>query len=67
MIYAIEAPHFCAGLEVTEGRVGPWCAPIIAWARGKEWAEVRAYFLRKGYRIVEGEEEELVGELLPKK
>lgn len=51
MIYAITAPHYCAGLEVIDGRVGPWCAPILAWARGKPWPWVRAYFERKGYRV----------------
>lgn len=53
MLYAIEAPHFCCGLEVVDGRVGAWCAPIIGWARGKPWNEVRAYFERKGYKVTE--------------
>lgn len=51
MIYCIEAPHYCAGLEVIDGKVGPWCAPIIGWARGRAWSEVRRYFESKGYRV----------------
>ena len=53
MIYRITAPHYCAGLEVTNGRVGPWVAPILAWATGKEWEWCKAYFRRKGFKIEE--------------
>ena len=56
MIVAIEAPHFCAGLEVLDGRIGSWCAPILRWAQGKPWPEVRAYCLRKGWKVTEWEQ-----------
>lgn len=48
MLWRIEAPHFVAGLVVEDGRVVE-AAPILGWANGKEWREVRAYCKRNGW------------------
>lgn len=50
-LWHVTAPHFCAGLEVRHGRV-TLAAPILAWAVGKLWGEVRAYARRKGWHGV---------------
>lgn len=47
-LWQITAPHFCAGLVVTAGKVAR-AAPILAWAMGREWRKVRAYAQRKGW------------------
>lgn len=48
-LWRIEAPHYVAAVIVEEGRVVE-AADILWWTRGKLWAEVKAYFKRKGYR-----------------
>lgn len=48
---SIDAPHFCAGFEIVNGRVGNWCAPILSWARGKQVAWLQSYCERKGWRL----------------
>lgn len=47
-LWYIDAPHFCCGLVVQAGRVIE-AAPIVGWAMGKPWREVRAYMRRKGW------------------
>jgi hypothetical protein len=45
----VVAPHFVAGIEFARGKCTE-AAPILAWAKGKTEAEMRAYFKRKGWR-----------------
>jgi hypothetical protein len=51
VLVRVRAPHFCAGLVVllSTGVVTNETAPILAWARGKPWSEVRAYLDRRGW------------------
>ena len=46
--WRIEAPHFVAGLCVMQGRVVE-AAPIVQWAIGRRWHDVRAYMVRRGW------------------
>lgn len=48
VLVRIVAPHFVAGL-VCDGDVCTEAAPILRWAVGKDRAELRAYFARKGW------------------
>lgn len=45
----VDAPHFCAGLVLVEGRCTE-AAPILGWAVGKTQDELAAYFRRKGWK-----------------
>lgn len=47
----IDAPHFCAGFEIMNGRVGNWCAPILSWARGKEVGWLQSYCRSKSWKL----------------
>lgn len=49
--YQITAPHFCAGLIVTDGGAVVQAAPILRWACGKSWDYVRRWAERKGYEV----------------
>lgn len=48
----IDAPHFCAGAIVRDGRILV-AAPILGWTVGRSAVEVRAWARRKGYQIRE--------------
>ncbi|MFL9499177.1 hypothetical protein ACJMQP_03885 [Rhodopseudomonas palustris] len=48
-LYAIDAPHFYAGLLVRDGRVIA-AAPILRWAIGRKTKALGAYFKRKGWK-----------------
>jgi len=50
MLVRITAPHYCAGLEVLDGKVVE-TAPILNWAMGKTFREVLIYLRRKGYKV----------------
>jgi len=43
----IQAPHLCAGLEINGYGFVIDAAPILRWAVGKPWREVRSYIARK--------------------
>jgi hypothetical protein len=45
----IDAPHFCAGLEMADNNVSN-AAPIIKWMIGKSRYSVRAYCQSRGWR-----------------
>lgn len=47
----VQAPHYCAGLIVEDERCTE-AAPILGWALGKPWAELRRYFARKGFGVI---------------
>lgn len=50
VLVRVEAPHFCAGLEIdpeTDRCVR--AAPILGWAVGRPADHLRAYFARKGW------------------
>lgn len=47
-VWAIDAPHFYAGLVVREGVVVR-AAPILGWAAGRPWTVVKDYCVRKGW------------------
>lgn len=44
----ITAPHFCAGLSITDG-VCTHAAPILKWAVGKHRNFLSHYFKQKGW------------------
>lgn len=48
VLWQIYAPHYTAGPVVTDGIVTE-AAPILRWAVGRRWTEVRAYLAAKGY------------------
>lgn len=42
-------PNFAASLVVAKGGRVTEAAPILRWAIGKPWLQVRDYFMRKGW------------------
>lgn len=50
-LWAVDAPHFYAGIvsDGTEHIVE--AAPILRWTIGKSRSELRAYFARKGWKV----------------
>lgn len=46
----IDAPHFCCGVGIENGRVSV-AAPIVGWMKGKTVSEVTQYCRRKGWHI----------------
>ena len=49
-LWQIDPGYFCAGLVVRDGRV-VLAAPILGWAVGKPWVEVRAWAERQHARL----------------
>ncbi len=50
MLYRVEAPHFAAGLVVdTTSQNIVRTAPILSWARGKDFASTSLYFAKKSW------------------
>jgi hypothetical protein len=49
MLIRIEAPHFVAGLVLDERGHVIEAAPILRWAMGRAWGELRSYFRRRGW------------------
>ncbi len=47
-LWRIVAPHFVCGLVVADGRVVE-AAPIVRWALGRRWSDVREAMKRKGW------------------
>lgn len=47
----ITAPHFCAGIIVTDDRCTN-AAPILLWAVGWSRERLQAYFAKKGWKAV---------------
>ena len=47
-LWRIVAPHFVAGLIVDHGRVAQ-AAPILRWAEGRRWGNVRRYLKAQGW------------------
>ena len=50
MLAAITAPHFCAGIVVTEDVVTE-AAPIVKYMRGWTRDKVREYVRSKGWSV----------------
>lgn len=50
-LYRITAPHFCAGLLVSESGKVAQSAPILKWARGKPWVSVKGYCEQRRWRV----------------
>lgn len=48
--YRILAPHFVAAVIVS-GDVVMQSAPILRWAVGRYWQEVRDYCQKKGWKV----------------
>lgn len=48
-IVRVDAPHFCAGFILKDGRVTE-AAPILAWTVGRDPDYLRGYFKRKGWK-----------------
>ena len=51
-LWQISAPHYTAGLVVGRSGAVTDAAPILRWAVGKRWADVRRYLESKGYHGV---------------
>lgn len=49
MLVQVTAPHFCAGIVLTDGRVTT-TAPILKWSVGWQRERLSAYFKSKGWR-----------------
>ncbi len=49
MLVAVDAPHFYAGVVLTDGVVTE-AAPILRWAMGKKRGWLSDYFRRKGWK-----------------
>lgn len=47
----IVAPHFVAGFEIVDRKVGRWCAPIIRYMVGWDGRKVGDYCKRKGWEL----------------
>lgn len=45
----VVAPHFVAGLDITDGRC-THAAPILKWAIGRDAQTLRTYFASKGWK-----------------
>lgn len=52
VLLCIDAPHYCAGLVLTNGRCTE-AAPILNWALGRSGDDLRQYFARKKFRVHE--------------
>lgn len=57
MLVWVRAPHYCAGLSIgrkhpTSGVVCVEAAPILRWALGKSWLEIKSYFAQKKFEVV---------------
>lgn len=52
MLIQINAPHFCAGCELVNGRVTK-AAPIVAYMKGWTLAAVREYAIKKRWKVEE--------------
>ena len=50
--FRVTAPHFCAGGTIIDHRVAI-AAPILTWMLGKGWTSMKAYCLRKGWKVEE--------------
>ena len=53
MLYSVTAPHFAAGLTVSQDGAITSAASIISWAQGGTFASFRRYCERKGWDISE--------------
>ena len=50
MLIRIEAPHFCAGIEIDERGMCVNAAPILKWCIGKKTYFLRSYFKDKAWK-----------------
>jgi hypothetical protein len=49
MLVQVDAPHFCAGIVLDNGRCVK-AAPILGWCVGRTVNMLRAYFKRRGWK-----------------
>jgi len=52
MLVRVDAPHFCAGIEINESGMCMNAAPILKWCIGKKTDFLRGYFNRKGWKAI---------------
>jgi hypothetical protein len=50
-LYLIDAPHFCAGIEVSNGHVTNTTAPILAYMQGWTFNRVIRYAETKDWSV----------------
>lgn len=62
MLIRVVAPHFVAGLEITNGKCTN-AAPILGWAVGKDEDYLRAYFRTKKWKASIIDTREIVREV----
>jgi hypothetical protein len=51
MLVAVDAPHFYAGIVLTDGVVTD-AAPILRWTMGKRREWLSNYFRQKGWKAI---------------
>lgn len=51
MLVAVDAPHFYAGITLTNGVVTS-AAPILKWTIGKRREWLSEYFRKKGWKTI---------------
>lgn len=65
MLVSVEAPHFCASIELQHDIVVR-AAPILRWTIGQHRNDLRAMFARKGWHAkIIGSEPTKKGDIAP--
>ena len=49
-LWRVNATHYVAGLEV-DGGIVVRAAPILRWAKGRQFDRLHAYLSKRGYAI----------------
>ena len=52
ILFQIDAPHFCAGAVMSEGKVTE-AAPILNYMRGWKSSKIQSYCEKKGWKYSE--------------
>lgn len=50
MLYRVEGRGYVAGLEV-DGNIVTRAAPILRWAKGRQFDQLHAYLTKRGYDV----------------
>lgn len=50
-LYQVTAPHFCAGIVLSNSGFVTEAAPILKWTIGKSENYLADYFKRKGWKV----------------
>jgi hypothetical protein len=58
MLYQIDLPYACFGIETDEQGIVINCAPIAHWTRGKKIDKIIEYYKKKGGNVTIIEEKD---------